>query len=145
MAASEIIQELIRAHVAGDEDRFRTIALQLAASEARLGHRLVAGRIRDLIEEERARRKPSPPIPLARPSRDLQGVLATSYPKERLRDIVLDDNTARVLNRVLQEQRSRSRLLETGLTREERCSSMAHRAVARLWLRQCWLGSCRFP
>ena len=65
MAASEIVQELIRSHVNGDEDRFRTIALQLAANEARLGHRLVAGRIRDLLESGAVSRQPRP-IPLAK-------------------------------------------------------------------------------
>ena len=51
MAASELIQELIRAHVDRNDQRFRTVALQLAAREARAGHRLVAGRIRDLLDE----------------------------------------------------------------------------------------------
>jgi SpoVK/Ycf46/Vps4 family AAA+-type ATPase len=117
MAASEMIQELIRAHVAGDADRFRTIALQLAATEARLGHRRVAGRIRDLIDEDAVRAKPRTPAPtpLARPPRDLRGLLATSYPKERLRDIVLYRKTARVLERVIQEQRARPRLEAHGL------------------------------
>jgi SpoVK/Ycf46/Vps4 family AAA+-type ATPase len=118
MAASEVIQELIRAHVAGDSDRFRTIALQLAASEARVGHRLVAGRIRDLVEEDKQRTQPrlAPPTPLARPARDLRGLLVTSYPKERLRDIVLAPSTRRVLERVLEEHRSRGKLSEHGLT-----------------------------
>jgi SpoVK/Ycf46/Vps4 family AAA+-type ATPase len=117
MAASEMVQELIRAHVAGDADRFRTIALQLAASEARVGHRRVAGRIRDLVEQdtERAKASPTPPTPLARPPRDLRGLLATSYPKERLRDIVLAPTTHRVLERLLQEHRSRVQLVAHGL------------------------------
>jgi len=119
MAASEMIQELIRAHVAGDSERFRTISLQLAASEARAGHRIVAGRIRGLIEEDRATKRPSKaalePTPIARPARDLRGVLATSYPKERLSDIVLAAEPERVMHRVLVEHRSRSRLQKWGL------------------------------
>jgi SpoVK/Ycf46/Vps4 family AAA+-type ATPase len=115
VAASEMIQELIRAHVAGNAERFRTIALQLAANEARLGHRKVAGRIRDLIDEEASQRKPPAPTPLARPSRDLRGVLVTSYPKERLRDIVLGPSTSTVLERVLREHRSKGRLASHGL------------------------------
>jgi SpoVK/Ycf46/Vps4 family AAA+-type ATPase len=112
-----MIQELIRAHVAGDADRFRTIALQLAASEARAGHRRVAGRIRDLVEEERARARPpkDAPTPIARPPRDLRGILSTSYPKERLRDIVLAPEPARAMARVLREHRSRGRLGDWGL------------------------------
>lgn len=117
MAASEMIQELIRAHVAGDSDRFRTIALQVAASEARAGHRRVAGRIRNLVEQEREQAKPTreEPTPIIRPPRDLRGVLATSYPKERLRDIILSSEPERALTRVLREHRSGPRLGEWGL------------------------------
>jgi SpoVK/Ycf46/Vps4 family AAA+-type ATPase len=117
MAASEMIQELIRAHVARDSERFRTIALQLAASEARAGHRKVAGRIRDLVEEGREQARPvqEPPTPIVRPPRDLRGVLATSYPKERLRDIILAAEPKRALTRVLREHRSGPRLGEWGL------------------------------
>lgn len=117
MAASELVQELIRAHVAGDGERFRTIALQLAANEARVGHRRVAGRIRDLVDEdkERGKSRPAAPTPLARPPRDLRGLLVTTYPKERLKDIILDEAPGRVLQRVLQEHRSRVLLSEHGL------------------------------
>jgi len=54
MATSEMLQELIRAHVSGDVDRFRQIALQVAAREARVGHRVVAGNVAlfDLPGEE---------------------------------------------------------------------------------------------
>lgn len=113
MAASEIVQELIRSHVNGDEERFRTIALQLAASEAKLGHRLVAGRIRDLLES--AAQPRSRPTPLAKPPSDLKPLLDTDYPKSSMRDIVLEEDAAAALERVLREQRSRSALAEWGL------------------------------
>ncbi len=110
MAASEMIQELIRAHVEGNSERFRTVALQLAAREARNGHRLVAGRIRDLIDLP----APAPagadsvaPTPLARPSEDLRGILSPSYPKQRLGEIVLVGDLVAVLPRLLTEHRSR--------------------------------------
>lgn len=116
MAASEMIQELIRAHVERNNDRFRAVALQLAAREARNGHRLVAGRIRDLIDAEA---QPAPdsavPTPLARPSEDLRDILAAAYPKERLSDIVLVGQLAEVLPRILVEHRSRERLERFGL------------------------------
>jgi SpoVK/Ycf46/Vps4 family AAA+-type ATPase len=114
MAASEVVQELIRSHVNGDEDRFRTIALQLAATEARLGHRLVAGRIRDLLESGAVSRPPAA-TPLARPPADLRALLDTDYPKVSMRDIVLDPSAEESLTRVLTEQRSRSALAEWGL------------------------------
>lgn len=118
MAASEMIQELIRAHVEGNAERFRTVALQLAAREARNGHRLVAGRIRDLMDlpaPSRAREDPLAPTPLARPSEDLRGILAPSYPARRAGDIVLVGDLATVLPRLLTEHRSRDLLDRFGL------------------------------
>jgi SpoVK/Ycf46/Vps4 family AAA+-type ATPase len=114
MAGSEIIQELVRSHLDGNDERFRTVALQLAASEARHGHRLVASRIRDLLERA-SRDDQAQPIPLARTAPDLIGVLETSYPTTSLRDIVLDGDAAERLGRVLQEQRSRDVLHEWAL------------------------------
>ncbi len=116
MAGSEIIQELVRSHMDGNEERFRTVALQLAASEARRGHRLVAGRIRDLLDQAAMTPRPNQPIPLARTSQELIGILEASFPTTTLRDIVVDGDTRESLERVLQEQRSRDLLHEWSLS-----------------------------
>ena len=124
MAASEMIQELIRAHVDGDPKRFRTVALQLAAREARNGHRVMAGRIRDLVDADStpalAHAPTAAPTPLARPSEDLRTVLASAYPKERLADIVLVGDLIQVLPRILTEHRSRQLLDRFGLAPRRR-------------------------
>jgi len=67
-------------------------------------------------DSQRSETALTPPTPLARPPRDLRGLLATSYPKERLRNIVLAPRTQGVLDRVLQEHRSRIQLGTHGLT-----------------------------
>lgn len=117
MAPSELIQELVRAHVDGNHQRFRTVALQLAAREARVGHRIVAGRIRDILDE--AGITPSPlqqsPTPIARASEDLRSVLAVSYPRVKLGDIVLEGQLVEILPRLLEEHRSRAVLEQFGL------------------------------
>lgn len=112
-----MIQELIRAHVAGDTGRFRTIAMQVAAREARSGHRLVAGRIRDLLEEAP---QPEAPTPLARPPRDLRGVLDVSYPDADLTQIILEGEAEQVIMRVLREHRSLAALESWGLAPRRR-------------------------
>jgi SpoVK/Ycf46/Vps4 family AAA+-type ATPase len=119
MAASEMIQELIRAHVEQNDARFRTVALQLAAREARNGHRLVAGRIRDLVDQAIVERDAHDAAPgltlLARPSEDLRGVIAVGYPKERVSDIVAGPALAETLSQILLEHRSREKLDQHGL------------------------------
>ncbi|MDW5597319.1 ATP-binding protein [Conexibacter stalactiti] len=116
MANSEMLQELIRAHVAGDSERFRTIAMQVAAREARSGHRLVAGRIRDLLDAATPSSGPvSRPTPLATPPKDLRDVLDVRYPEEGLDRVVLAEGTRRVVDRILAEQRAASDLGAWGL------------------------------
>jgi SpoVK/Ycf46/Vps4 family AAA+-type ATPase len=117
MASSELIQELIRAHVDRNDQRFKTVALQLAAREARAGHRLVAGRIRDLLDEAGVAQQAQPPnpTPITRTSDDLRSVLAVSYPREKLGDIVLEGRLGDVLPRLLEEHRSREALERFGL------------------------------
>jgi SpoVK/Ycf46/Vps4 family AAA+-type ATPase len=121
MASAELIQELIRAHVGRDDARFRRVALQLAAREARSGHRMVAGRIRDLLEQEDVPAdplfaEPALPTPIARPSRDFRTVLDLSQPEERLDDIVLEDVAAASLDRLLVEQHAGGKLAQWSLT-----------------------------
>jgi len=112
MATSEMLQELIRAHVSGDADRFRQIALQVAAREARVGHRVVAGKIRDLVERDEP---VLPPTPIVRAPRDLRNILAVSYPEIALDRVVLEGEAAVVIDRLLAEHHGRSRLAEWGL------------------------------
>jgi len=47
MATARQIIELLRSHLEGNEERFRTAALQLAANEARQGHEEMAKEIQN--------------------------------------------------------------------------------------------------
>ena len=48
MATAEQVKSLVKAYVDHDEEKFKTVALQIAAHEARAGHDTVA---RDLKKE----------------------------------------------------------------------------------------------
>jgi len=121
MAAARQILELLKSHVAGDEDRFRTAALQLAANEARQGHqdlaqeiqRLVA-RLNDSAYSETVKQDVNS-VPFFRPQGDLAGLLELVQPAVGLNQLVLMPDLASRLNRVVKEQRQYARLLEHGL------------------------------
>lgn len=49
MATSEQILSLIKSHVDGDNDRFKTLALQLSVAEAKAGHTVFSKAIKDLL------------------------------------------------------------------------------------------------
>jgi SpoVK/Ycf46/Vps4 family AAA+-type ATPase len=110
MASAEQLKALLKAHLDGDEPRFRSVAMQVAAHEAKLGHGQLAEELRALIDS--AKRQA---IPISRPRGELANLLAVSYPKSRLGDLVLDQEVTEQLRRVIREQRHASRILAHGL------------------------------
>ncbi|HSL84924.1 MAG TPA: AAA family ATPase, partial [Thermoanaerobaculia bacterium] len=119
MATARQLRALLKSYAEEDSERFYSVAMQLAAHEARLGHGKLARELRDLIDEARskrsaAKRRPSP-VPLAAPRGDLAGLLSVSYPDERLEDMILPQDVERKLRRVLREQRQQAKLLTHAL------------------------------
>ena len=114
MATTQQIKALVESYVSGDDSRFRTVAMQIAARSAKHGRKQLAEELRRLLDEATARRElhvgPARAIPLARPNRDLAGLLAASYPTTRLSDMVLNDELRGELTRVVTEHRQRGRL-----------------------------------
>ena len=111
MASAEQLKALLKAHLEGDEQRFRSVAMQVAAHEAKLGHGQLAEELRALIDSA----KRNHAIPISRPRGELAGLLSVSYPKSRLGDVILDATLTNQLNRVIREQRHASRILAHGL------------------------------
>jgi SpoVK/Ycf46/Vps4 family AAA+-type ATPase len=114
------ILALLNSHIEGDEDQFLSIALQLAAQEARQGRAEEAEKLKRLVQKARDQRrigKPAAgqtPIPLARPRGELQGLVESTYPKVTLAGMVLADNVRARLNRVVRQQQERATLREHG-------------------------------
>ena len=88
---AERSKALIFSLTEGDEAHFYSIAMQIAAHEARMGHGKLAEEIRALIDKTEARvRLPSKePIPLARPRGEVAELLSVSYPNVHLKDMVM--------------------------------------------------------
>ena len=56
MASAEQIKALLKSHIDGEDDRFFSIAMQVAAHEARLGHGKLAEELRAIIDDAKERR-----------------------------------------------------------------------------------------
>jgi len=119
MATAKQLRALLKSYAEEESDRFYSVAMQLAAHEARLGHGKLARDLRALIDEARARgaaaKRRRSPVPLAAPRGDLAGLLSASYPDERLEDMILPKEVERKLRRVLREQRQQAKLLTHAL------------------------------
>lgn len=121
MAIANQLIALLKSHSEGDESRFYSIAMQLAAHEAKIGHGKLAIELRDVIDQAKAKRGLQPKdqdktVPIGRPRGELAGLLSVSFPKNRLGEMVLNDHLSYQLNRIIREQRQASRLLAHGLT-----------------------------
>lgn len=121
MATAEQIKALLRSHIDRDEHRFYSIALQVAAKEARVGHTKLAGEIKGLIEK--AQTSNSEPklssvkstIQLNRSSQELNGLLELSHPSARLSELILSSETQSRIDRIVIEQRQKDKLHDFGL------------------------------
>lgn len=121
MASAEQLKALVRSHLDGDDRHFFSVAMQLAAHEAKLGHGKLAEELRALVDQAKTRRSSMPhgadqAIPISRPRGDLAGLLSVSYPKTRLGDMVLNDQLSDQLARVVREQRQSAQIRAHGLS-----------------------------
>jgi SpoVK/Ycf46/Vps4 family AAA+-type ATPase len=126
MATARQIIALLSSHNQGDEEQFLSIALQVAANEARRGRREVSDELRRLVDVARQRKnthliRPAGgasdvTIPIARPRGELQNLVTAIYPKARVNDVVLRPEMRARLNRIVEQQLRRDRLREFSQT-----------------------------
>lgn len=113
---------MLRSRAEGDEDAFFSIALQVAASEARQGRRDTAQEMRAEIDKARARnsRGASVPIAFASPRGSLEGLLEMREARYKFKDVVLNDRLLARFADILRQQRKRDWLHEHGKTPNRR-------------------------
>jgi SpoVK/Ycf46/Vps4 family AAA+-type ATPase len=116
------ILALLRSRAEGDEDAFFSIALQVAAAEARQGRKDFAQELRAEIDKARAKtsRGASVTIPFAYPRGSLEGLLEMREAKFKLKDVVLNERLAARFQDILRQQRKRDWLREHGKTPNRR-------------------------
>ena len=116
MASAEQLKALLRSHLEGDDDQFCSVAMQIAAHEAKLGHGKLAKALRALIDESKNRRGIRTAETIRRSHQELGDLLEVSYPKARPGQMVVRKDLSRQIGRIVREQRYAARLLEHGLT-----------------------------
>ena len=120
MASADQLKALLKSHIEGDQGRFFSVAMQVAAHEAKLGHGKLAEELRDMIDAAKSHAQApasaNSPTPINKPRGELAGLLSVTYPKSRLSDMILGDTVAEKLKRTIKEQRLVSKLHEHGLS-----------------------------
>jgi len=119
MASAEQLKALFKSHINGDDSHFYSIAMQVAAHEAKLGHGRLAEELRDMIDAAKSRRHVTEAgklVQLSKPRGELSNLLTVTYPATRLVDMVLDADVEHQLQRVIKEQKMFARIREHGLS-----------------------------
>ena len=118
MSNAKQILALLKSRAEGDDERFFSIALQVAAAEARQGRRQTAEDMRVEIDKARARNSigASVAIPFAQPRGDLEGLLEMRQPRLKFKDVVLNKQLVGRIADILRQQRKRDWLREYGKT-----------------------------
>nr|WP_321378379.1 ATP-binding protein [uncultured Bacteroides sp.] len=112
MANADQILTLIKSHIEGDEERFRTTALQISALEAKAGHTVLARSINELIKsKQKLILKPT-----FRPIQsDLQEFVLEIENPYRFTDLVCNENVSFKIKRVINEHVQREKLYQFNL------------------------------
>ena len=113
MASAAQISSLIQSHFEHDHERFVTLALQIAAHEARLGHGSVALQIRDIVDREKTNKLKARIIKL---QPDLSELLVQIEPKSKLNQLVLPDELNNRIERIIHEFKQKKILQQHGLS-----------------------------
>lgn len=123
MASADQLKALLQSHLEGDENRFYSVAMQVAAHEAKRGHGKLAEELRALVDQAKSRRAAvtgsvphTKAVPISKPRGELANLLSVSYPKSRLGDMVLNNELALQLERIIREQRHAAEILSHGLS-----------------------------
>lgn len=147
MSNTQQILAMLRSRADGDDDQFYSIALQVAAAEARQGHRRTAEEIREAVDEARSARgtRASVAVPFAAPRGDLEGLLDLREAKATLADVILSDHLAGRLNAVLLQQRKRDWLREYGKTPNRRVLFVGPPGAGKTLTAEALAGELRLP
>lgn len=110
MATVEQVKALMRMHFEGNNEKFKSIALQIAAHEAKIGHTASAKEIKDLVQNPKYTAKRN----LVRYP-DKCEMLEQRFSDTRMSELILARNLEQKVNRIITEYRKKELLRKNGL------------------------------
>ena len=121
MANADQLKALVQSHLEGDDNRFYSVAMQVAAHEAKRGHGKLAEELRSLVDQSKSRLSVVPAsstkiVPISKPRGELANLLSVSFPTSHLSDMVLNSELSQQLERIIREQRHAAEILSHGLS-----------------------------
>ncbi|ROP41850.1 AAA family ATPase [Saccharothrix texasensis] len=149
MATADQVKALVKSHAEGDDTRFYSVALQVAAGAARNGHGRFAQELKALVDSLR-QQSTSPVtqgrlVAVAQPRGELAQLLNVSYPQLALADMSLNPDLLHRLERVILEQRQADRLRSHGFRPVRRLLLTGAPGTGKTMSAQVLAGELRLP
>jgi SpoVK/Ycf46/Vps4 family AAA+-type ATPase len=145
MASSTQIKALMQSHIDKDDDRFLSIALQVAAHEARNGHGKLAQELKLLIDKAKKISLSNLPVSISSGVKDSTGLLTTSHPKLRFNDLIVSSNVKNRLDRLVKEQKHLSTLKNHGLSPRRKLLLAGKPGTGKTYTASVLAGELGFP
>ena len=109
MATADQIKSLVKAYVNQDDDKFKTVVLQIAAHEAKLGHDNIARELKLQMDKVGTKKASIIKLNVQNP------MLLYSVPTVELSELVVSDEIDEKIRKILMEYRNRVKLNSFGL------------------------------
>ena len=110
MATAEQMKSLVKAYADCNDEKFKTVVLQIAAHEARLGHDNLARELKKQIDRIGNKRANIVQLTSTNP------MLSLSMPSHDLSELIVSEDITDKIQRILNEYRNRNKLISYGLT-----------------------------
>ena len=104
MATAEQVKSLVKAYINCDDSQFKTVVLQIAAHEARIGHNALALDLKKQVDSIGSKRRDLLQVASTNP------MLSVSVARHSLTELIVSDDVMKRIERILVEYRNRNRL-----------------------------------
>lgn len=148
MATAQQLKALLQSYSEADGEMFVSVALQIAAHEARTGKGKFASEIKRLVDEIKGKQRESKvggSVPIARPTGELATLLSATYPRTKLSEMVLDPEQKDSLELVICEYRQQSKLREHGLSARRKLLLVGPPGVGKTMTSWALAGELKLP
>lgn len=109
MATADQIKSLVKAYVDKNDDKFKTVVLQIAAHEAKIGHDNLARELKKQMDKIGTKRASVVQLTPTSP------MLNMSFPGNDISELIVSDEINEKIHRILNEYRNRNKLYSYGL------------------------------